>query len=431
MRRLYRWRNLIEYTMKKERISYLLQQYESNLASREEAEELLEWMRSAGGKKVLKGLILNAGETEDKEISLSQQDWDRMWSGIASATIAGRKTRIYPLSLRMQVAAAVILLIMAGAAYQVFKKRDLGIKAPVAVNGHDRQGIFPGSNKAVLTLASGATILLDSAHKGLIGQQGNTSILKVNAGALTYNTKNKNTGNTLYNSISTPRGGQYEVVLADGSKIWLNAASSLRFPTSFAGKERLVELTGEAYFEIAKNAAMPFRVKVLAGGSGGNSLDVQVLGTSFDIMAYTNEQNVNTTLLEGAVKLVVPPAGEHSSPTVDAYKGRNEEEVMLQPGRQVTVNNKTHAINTAEANTEQALAWKNGFFRFKETNIRELMRQVERWYDVDVVFKTERDDQDYTGIVPRTQNIWALLKTLEMTGTVHFQIEGRKIIVLP
>jgi transmembrane sensor len=199
--------------------------------------------------------------------------------------------------------------------------------------------------------------------------------------------------------------------LPDGSKVWLNAASSLRFPTSFTGKERLVELKGEAYFEIAKNPSMPFRVHVDGVGDG---TDVKVLGTHFNIMAYANEHNRSTTLLEGMVKVSQDGISQN-----------------LQPGRQAIVDNQSHALSVTDANTEQAVAWKNGMFRFRETGIRKLMREVERWYDVDVEYRTLETDQDFTGIVPRAQNISALLHTLELTGTVHFQVEGRKIIVLP
>ena len=155
-------------------------------------------------------------------------------------------------------------------------------------------------------------------------------------------------------------------------------------------------------------------------------MNVKVLGTHFNIKAYSNEQNVLTTLLEGAVKLELPSPG-------GAGKGitGNGAEVLLQPGRQAIADNATQTLSVVDANTEQVVAWKNGMFRFRETSIRELMREVERWYNVDVVYQTDKADQDFTGVVPRTQNISALLKILELTGTVHFQIEGRKIIVLP
>jgi ferric-dicitrate binding protein FerR (iron transport regulator) len=292
---------------------------------------------------------------------------------------------------------------------------------PVA-SSHYRTDIAPGGNKAMLTLANGSTIVLDSAQDGTLAQQGTTKIIKLDGGALAYraatDSKGQATdqaiGQTGYNTIATPRGGQYRIILPDGSKVWLNAASSLRFPAAFTGGERTVELKGEAYFEIAKNAEKPFHVRVPAGGTGGEDMDVEVLGTSFNVMAYANEEKIHTTLLEGKVKVKQGVLAEN-----------------LSPGRQATVDQTTHAMEVTEGNIDQAVAWKDGLFRFKETDIRELMRQVERWYDVEVVYRTTRGDQDFTGVVSRDKNVSTLLQMLELTGTVHFRIEGKKIIVLP
>jgi ferric-dicitrate binding protein FerR (iron transport regulator) len=245
-------------------------------------------------------------------------------------------------------------------------------------------------------------------HNGALARQGDAKVLKVDAGKLVYNSIGLKNGQVFYNTITTPRGGQYEVTLADGTIVWLNAASSLHFPTAFIGKERTVSLTGEGYFEVAKNKSMPFHVEV-------NGMDVMVTGTHFDVMAYANEENTKTTLLEGRV-MVIPANGK---------------EQILLPGRQAVLNNEAHDIKMINADLDQVMAWKNGYFRFRETNIRDVMKQLERWYDVDVEYKTTRSDQDYTGMMPRMQNASSLLQTLELTGTVHFKIEGKKIIVLP
>ena len=401
--------------MGKDRISYLLQQYSSGRATKEEVGEMLGLLHSEEGSALLKDLIVDKNNEAEEEVVLPLRNWERMWSAIRSATSSPVRKGIVPLGW-VRVAAAVMVVITGAAVYQFFHNHKSNINKIIPqATVHKNNEIHPGGNKAVLTLASGATIVLDSAQEGLIGQQGNTSIMKVDAGALAYDTRSKHTGEVLYNAISTPRGGQYQVILPDGSKVWLNAASSLRFPTSFAGKERRVELTGEAYFEIARNATMPFSVYVVPPlGSGKEGMNVRVLGTHFNIKAYENEQNTRTTLLEGAVKVQLSGS-----------------EVSLVPGRQAIADNYAQTLHMEDANTEQVIAWKNGMFRFKETNIRELMREVERWYNVDVVYNTQKKDQDFTGIVPRTRNISELLHTLELTGTVHFQIEGRKIIVLP
>ena len=398
--------------MEGEKMRYLLQQYAANKASKQEVAEMFEWLQSPEGEGMLKQLIVDKDGNETQEIAFSQKDWDKMWTVIKRETNPPLRKSIYRSMLRAQAVAAIFLLALAGGIYFLLHKESSKAPAPVAAAGY-RNDIPAGGNKAILTLANGSTIVLTGAQKGLLAQQGNTNVVKLASGALEYNIQNKNDGQLLYNTIATPRGGQYQMVLPDGTKVWLNAASSLHFPTAFAGNERSVNLAGEAYFEVAHVVSpvtgkrIPFHVNV-------NGMDVEVLGTHFNINAYSNEQSIRTTLLEGKVNVT-----------------QNGITQKLEPGKQAIVDNETHAITVAEVNTDQAVAWKNGYFRFKVTGIRELMRQVERWYDVEVEYKTTRNDQDYTGIVSRSQNVSALLHMLEGTGTVHFKVEGRRIIVLP
>ncbi|HVU55788.1 MAG TPA: FecR family protein [Puia sp.] len=392
--------------MGQERIHYLLKRYADNSASTEEVEEMLTLLQTAGGEEALKDMVAEIWNEGD-EAPLSEKDWDRMWS-VVDQEMDVRSRPVRMLRVWGRVAAALLLFVGAGAVYWKLAGREKKAAAPIAARGV-RKDIKPGGNKAMLTLANGSTIVLDNAHDGVLAQQGGTNVLKLNAGALAYNTEGKDNEAVMYNTIATPNGGQYQVLLPDGSKVWLNAASSLKFPTRFEGKERSVELTGEAYFEVAKNNSMPFRVKLPENG-----MDVQVLGTEFDVMAYANEQSSNTTLVSGKVNVV-------SQNAVRA----------LEPGKQAMLDNQTKAMRVADANVEQVVAWKNGQFRFKETGIRELMRQVERWYNVQVVYETEGKDQDFTGVVSRNQPVSALLQMLELTGTVHFRIEDKKIIVLP
>jgi ferric-dicitrate binding protein FerR (iron transport regulator) len=389
-----------------ERIHYLLKRHADNNASAEEVEEMLALLRTAGSEEALKELVTEIWN-EEEETSLSDKDWSRMWHAIHGEMETVPRP-VHSLSVWARVAAVLLLVVGAGAAYWKLAGREKKAAAPVAVREH-KKDIEPGGNRAMLTLANGSTILLDNAHDGMLAKQGGTNVLKLDAGSLAYNTGAKEKGEMLYNMIATPNGGQYQVILPDGSKVWLNAASSLRFPTRFEGKERSVELTGEAYFEVAKNNSMPFRVKL-----PGNGMDVQVLGTEFDVMAYANELSSNTTLVSGKVNVV-------SKGAVRA----------LEPGTQAILDNQTKAMRVADANVEQVVAWKNGLFRFRETGIRELMRQVERWYNVQVVYETEGKDQDFTGVVSRNQPVSALLQMLELTGTVHFRIEDKRIIVLP
>jgi len=320
-------------------------------------------------------------------------------------------SRLFSLSVGgwQKLAVAALILLIAGKAILFFlpaspaKKPPAGSDQPVNY-AHDRP---PGRNNALLTLADGRTITLDSAANGGLAQQGNTRVIKLN-GQIAY----KNTGSgqaddaPLFNTISTAKGNQYELILPDGSKVWLNAASSMRFPTSFKGKERRVEITGEAYFEIAKNPAMPFKIQA---GSG----EIDVLGTHFNINAYADESTVKTTLLEGAV----------------AVKKETTQQV-LEPGQQAAFSPQGGITLSKNVDVAHETAWKDGFFWFDNTDIHTLMRQVSRWYDVEVEFKGNITDDGFTGKVDRNVPLSKLLKVLEQYE-LHFKIEGKKIIVLP
>ena len=194
----------------------------------------------------------------------------------------------------------------------------------------------------------------------------------------------------------------------DGSKVWLNSGSTLRFPTSFVGSERIVELKGEAYFDITKNSKMPFLVRT------NNAMDIKVLGTQFNVMAYDDEKNINTTLIEGSVEVL---------------KGSGK--TMLKPGQEAILNRGSGNIKVAEADLEQAIAWKNGYFIFYNENIESIMRKVSRWYNVDVVYQGNLSNKDFVGTISRNKNVSELLKMLELTGAVHFSIDGRRITVMP
>lgn len=404
--------------MRKDRLFYLLQQYIDNQASGEEVQELFGLLPSEEGEEALKNMIIQEGLHADQLLKVdgplpSEDDWYSMQKKLMSLVRAERKSAPI-LSLLRMPRAAVLLLLCAGVAITALVMTRQGKKSSQVAVQSLPADIHPGGNRAVLTLADGSTIALDSAHTGTLARQGSVKVIKLNTGALAYNGKEGAEGEVLYNTIATPFGGQYQIVLPDGSKVWLNAASSLRYPTAFTGKERIVELKGEGYFEIARHADQPFKVHVV-DGAAGKGIDVQVLGTDFDVMAYANEKHINTTLVSGKV-------------LVDAGKGG----VMnLEPGRQAIVEDSTQAMRVTEASVDQVIAWKNGLFRFRETNIQELMRQVERWYNVRVVYETSGRDQDFTGIVSRNEPISVLLHNLELTGTVHFRIDGKQIIVLP
>ena len=315
-----------------------------------------------------------------------------------------------------RVAAAAILILFATGAVFLLNRQKHNDTATI-IKEQPSPDIKPGGNKAILTLGDNSQIVLDNMQNGKLAQQGNTKVLKLDNGQIVYKASGETT-EVIYNTISTPKGGQYQLTLADGTKVWLNAESSIRFPTSFPGAERIVELSGEGYFEVSKNANAPFHVRVLARQPGGNDIDVQVLGTHFNINSYNDEPVIKTTLLEGAVKI--------SKGTVIQ---------MLSPGQQAQVNNSSISAGgeirvVKNIDVDEPVAWKNGYFQFNSLGIEDIMRQVARWYNVDVVYQGTINNETFSAIVGRDKNLSEVLKIM-IEGGVRFKIEGRKIIVLP
>ena len=285
--------------MSNDRLAYLLEQYAADASTPQETKELFEWIKRSKDETLLKEKIkkLWSGHTNNKQ--LPDVDWDAIYTKIVNTPIIGKRY-VWP---RIAAAAVIIVLLSAGV-YYISSNHNVKIASKKTQQQFKNNDVAPGGKKAVLTLANGTQIILDSAGNGALTQQGNVKIIKLNNSQLLYNSLNGSstlpkTGEVLYNTISTPRGGQYQVVLADGSKVWLNAASSLRFPTSFTGGERKVELTGEGYFEVVHNAAKPFKVSL--GKLDG--AEIEVLGTHFNVNAYDDETAIKTTLLEGSVKV--------------------------------------------------------------------------------------------------------------------------------
>jgi transmembrane sensor len=300
-------------------------------------------------------------------------------------------------------AAAVILVLGAGLLF--YPKNKLSKPHFVKIRKAETP-VLPGSNRAVLTLSDGSSIDLDNSKDGLLCKQGDVKVDKLANGKLVYQNAGASTNSVIYNTITTPRGGQYQVVLSDGTKVWLNAASALKYPATFAGKERMVELSGEAYFEVAKNKNMPFKVSL-------NKMTIQVLGTHFNVNAYADEDAIKTTLLEGSVKL---SSGNATS--------------FLKPGQQ-GVFAKQENFRVSDVNVQEAVAWKNGYFIFDNENIQGIMRKISRWYDVDVDYYGRIDEGDFGGTISRFKSVSGVLKSLELTGTVHFKMQGRRITVMP
>lgn len=300
-----------------------------------------------------------------------------------------------------RIAAAVALIILSTFLYKLVTNPGPSAIKPEAGIKEYANPLLPGSDKAILTLADGSNIALDSNGNRTFEQQG-SSIVTQNGGHLKYSSA-QNVNRSAYNILTTPRGGQYHLTLEDGTKVWLNATSSIRYPVNFSGANRTVELEGEAYFEVAQDKRKPFIVKV-------NEMSVEVLGTHFNIMAYADEHSVSTTLLEGSVKVI----GNGSSR-------------VLKPGQQSMYN--ADALYIEPADTEKVMAWKNGMFLFKGDDIKTIMRQIGRWYDVEVSFAGNISSKLYRGSISKYVTAPEVLRILELAG-IQFKIDGKKITVL-
>lgn len=309
--------------------------------------------------------------------------------------------------------AAAAVVILFGAGIYLLNKPQKRVVVVQSQEERFKNEVAPGGNKAILTLGNGSAIVLDTAKNGTIAQQGGIKVLKLADGQLVY--AGKEGHDIVYNRVSTPRGGEYKLSLPDGTMIWLNSGSSIRYPTSFTGNERKVEVSGEAYFEVARDVARPFKVKIISAmGDGG---EVQVLGTHFNINSYDDEAGIRTTLLEGSVKVLAGGDG-----------------VLLEPGQQAEVRvtkggaGPIRLIRDADAG--DAVAWVKGIFKFKQVTIGPLMRAIARWYDVDVEYEGTVNSH-FILTIPRNLPVTDVFKILEQTGEVHFKIEGKKVTVMP
>lgn len=335
----------------------------------------------------------------DKTSALSNKE--AIWRDLSA-----NRARKY--SRRLKFAAAAVLL-MVGSITAIYYRQSETVK--YAVSGQVKSStIVPGGNKAFLTLADGRKISLTDAASGEIAKQEGLSIHKTADGQLVYavadQEKRDREGASAFNTIETPKGGKYQVNLPDGTKVWLNSSSSLRYPTKFENERRVVELKGEGYFEVAKR-----KVKFLVE-TGGQ--EVEVLGTHFNISSYADEKDTQTTLLEGSVRVNITDRAEKISR-------------LLKPGEQSLVTESGILVRAADM--EAVMAWKNGDFVFKKEDLKSIMNKIARWYDVEVVYSENLDHLKFGGYVSRSKSISSVLKVMESTGKVKFSIEGKKVIV--
>jgi transmembrane sensor len=389
--------------MEEKQLSEFLKKFAQNRQSESEHEQFIKWIRTLSEEEFVKiqyryeVLVKDQYSAPDDtliariESRLDQLDQLRPES-------APKKMVLWP--KRLGIAAACLLIAVTGL---LFYKRNA-----ITADGRQKTAeIKQGGNKAVLKLADGSQIVLDSVKLGILANQSGAKVVKTEAGQVSFRSAEAHVSNPdAHNLISIPRGGQYIVELPDGSKVWLNSASSLRFPAVFSDSQRLVELTGEAYFEVAKDKARPFIVKTA-------SQSVEVLGTHFNVNAYIDEPEVTTTLMEGMVKLVELSSGKTQ---------------LLKPDQQARL---AGGFRISQVDAETAIDWKNGNFRFSGDNIATIMRKVARWYDVDVKYQGIVTKEGFVGTVPRSKNIEEVLNTLKLTGLINYQINGKEITITP
>lgn len=391
------------------RLDYLFNGYYNGTATQAELDELFEIINSSATDAELASLIHQAWERLDDNGPLF--DHSKSEDMLSKILRTNNELPVPPPAKhnnlpwkKLGVAASLLFLVSFGAYIYNNQKRQIVTKKSIAKT-RPKNDVLPGGNKAILTLANGKTITLDSAQNGLLAQQGNTKVNKTRNGQLVYVANNNADAQvSVINTISTPRGGQYQLVLSDGSKVCLNSESSVSFPTRFTGKTRDVTITGEAYFEVAKNAKMPFRVK-------SDNTTVEVLGTHFNIMAYNDEAEMKTTLLEGSVKI--------SNGTASG---------ILKPGQQALLNKAGRLKVLSDVDVDDEIAWKDGIFQFRDAGIDAIMRQAARWYDVEVAYEGKIPQREFTGRISRNVKASELMNMLGYAG-VKSKIEDKRITI--
>lgn len=380
-------------------IQDLFRRYLDGTATETDVDMLLSYFKDKNREGDLRAIIAN-------ELEHMPDEADGRWQGPVDESfskiklmMAAPKARIFRLP-SWKVAAAIIVVIGASLVWRYTRvPRQDAVPVPTTT-------IIPGGNHAILTLADGRRVALDSQAIGRLGESDGLSITKLDSGTLAYAAEGeKSSSGEVYHVLTTPRGGQFQVVLPDGTRAWLNSASSIKYPLSFNGPERRVEITGEVYFDVAKNGSKPF-----LAATGG--MQVQVLGTEFDLMAYPDEGAIRTTLIKGSIRVA---AGEVLR--------------LIKPGQQAVLEHNQDDIGIVYPDLQDVLAWKEGKFRFHKASISLIMRQLARWYDVDIIYEGAPPAFEFNGVLPRKQNVTEILDVLTETRSVHFSISGRKIIV--
>ncbi|MBO9731558.1 MAG: FecR domain-containing protein [Chitinophaga sp.] len=382
--------------MDQQQLQELFERYYNRTATPEETAALMALIEQAPAEKIAELIHAQGLQLTAPEPVITPDTADHILQNILTGNSTPvKRSTWWPYA----AAAAAILLLIFGITWLMREKNTPPItKAPLA-------DIAPGKESATLTLGDASVITLDTAANGILSKQGNTAVHLVNR-QLIYSGSATNTATT-YNTISTGRGNHYSMVLSDGTKVWLNSASSLRFPVGFSGKERLVTVTGEVYFEVAADAQHPFQVQLPRKGT------ITVLGTHFNVHAYDDENDITTTLLQGMVRV-----------------NKGSQQQLLQPGQQAIINEQAAIGLRQQVDLAQVMAWKEGYFWFNDTDIYTLMKQIARWYDVEVRFTGTITRDGFSGKISRNVPLSKVLQILELNG-IHFQVTGKQITVMP
>ncbi|MHA4893579.1 FecR family protein [Pedobacter sp. PWIIR3] len=367
----------------------LIKKYLNNTCTPEERALLESWYNQQAGDAQNP-----AGAPDYSEIETD------VWAQLKSSTVPPKR-----INWPAMTAAAVLIVVCSVFYYTNRISTDSAIHKAAELSA---ARILPGSNKAELVLEDGSVVPLVDTTSGMLTKQGGVAITKLSGGGLSYDASHsKPEAVVRFNTLRTPKGGQYQVDLPDGTRAWLNAASSLTYPTAFNGTERKVEVSGEVYFEVAVDKHKPFKVE-----SAGQT--IVVLGTHFNVTAYPDEQLTRTSLLEGSVKVIGA-----------------KKTVVIVPGQETVLNHSSKEISLRNFDADDVLAWRQGYFQFNNEDIRSIMRKLSRWYDLDVTYTKNFVDQRFSGSVSRFEEASKVLRMLEFTGTVHFNTNGRRVTVMP
>ena len=373
-------------------IKLLFERYLNNHASREETAELFQYFQDTNNKEALEQMIENQLESRDKEELIDKMILDRVFGKIDLDT-EPQNFKSPTWYKTTGVAAAIILIISIS---YLFLNRS-------TYNDHTATIIEPGRDKATLVLSSGKTIVLEDVANGKLTEELGTTIEKTEKGGINYKIEGNTDVRIAMNLLNVPKGGQFQITLSDGTKVWLNSNSSLKYPSAFSTSERRVELTGEAYFEVSKNKQKPFIVET-------SLQKVEVLGTKFNINAYDDESSTQTSLAEGSVRV--------------SCKNNT---TLLKPGQQSTLTDQNIAVRSI--NLDQVLDWKNGDFNFSNNNLKEIMRKISRWYNIEVIFEGPISQETYVAQISRKKRLNDVLRALQLSGSIKYSIRNNKLYI--